>query len=41
MIGLKLIKQSIPVQTMPNVPPTIQDKYNQTIFKQEWVHENT
>ena len=41
MIGLKLIKQSISVQTMPNIPPTIQDSYNQTIYKQEWVPENT
>ena len=41
MIGLKLIKQSIPVQTIPNVAPVIQDNYNQTIYKQEWVHENT
>ena len=41
MIGLKLTKQSIPVQMMPNIPPTIQDGYNQTIYKQEWVHVNT
>ena len=41
MIGLKLTKQSISIQTIPTVPPTIQDKYNQTIYKQEWVHENT
>ena len=40
MIGLKLIKQSIPIQTAPNVPPIIQDNYKQTMYKQEWVHEN-
>ena len=39
VIGLKLIKQSMPIQTVPNKPPVIQDTYNQAIYRQEWIRE--
>ena len=40
VIGLKLIKQSVPVQTAPNKPPVMRDNYNQTMYRQEWIREN-